>query len=206
MLVVIDYNVGNVRSVCNALRYLGSAAKLSRDPVDIENADGVILPGVAAFGYAARQLGKTADVIRQVAQTGKPLLGICVGCQLLFERSTEHGRHNGLGLIRGTVVPIPPGRTIPHMGWNRVELPQDVGLFTGLDSAEYFYFAHSYYIQVKDPAARVASTEYEGLFLPAVVYKGNIFGLQFHPEKSGPAGLKVLMNFEKFCRGRAPQC
>lgn len=200
MLVVIDYNVGNVKSVCNTLQHLGCTAKLSRDPADIEGADGVILPGVAAFGFAMSQLGTTTEVIKTVASNGKPLLGICVGYQLLFDCSTEHGRHDGLGLISGDVVPLPAGQRIPHMGWNEVALPQDMALFKGLKDREFFYFAHSYYANVTDPAARTAFTDY-GFALPAAVQKANIYGTQFHPEKSGPIGLNVLKNFEKIAAG-----
>ena len=200
MLVVIDYNVGNVKSVCNTLQHLGCTAKLSRDPADIEGADGVILPGVAAFGFAMSQLGTTAEVIKTVASNGKPLLGICVGYQLLFDCSTEHGRHDGLGLISGDVVPLPAGRRIPHMGWNEVALPEDMALFKGLKDREFFYFAHSYYANVTDPAARTVFTDY-GFVLPAAVQKANIYGTQFHPEKSGPIGLNVLKNFEKIAAG-----
>ncbi|MBN1817853.1 MAG: imidazole glycerol phosphate synthase subunit HisH, partial [Sedimentisphaerales bacterium] len=122
MIVIIDYSVGNVRSVRNALDFLGIADKLSADPADLRAADGVILPGVAAFGYAMSELGELAEVVREVAAAGKPLLGICVGHQLLFENSCELGEHEGLGLIRGQVEPIPRGGglTIPHMGWNAV--------------------------------------------------------------------------------------
>lgn len=201
MLVVVDYNVGNVKSVCNTLQHIGCAAKLSRDPADIENAAGIILPGVAAFGYAINALGHAAGVIKKAASAGIPLLGICVGYQLLFDQSAEHGWHKGLGLISGNVVPIPPDRTIPHMGWNKIDLPENMDLFARLKKTECFYFAHSYYADVTDPAAQIAFTDY-GLALPAAVQKANIYGVQFHPEKSGPAGLNVLKNFEKICSRR----
>ena len=196
MIVVIDYNVGNVRSVCNAFRHIGCEVKLSCAPDDIQNAAGLVLPGVAAFGYAVRALGATAGLINQAARGGKPLLGICVGYQMLFETSSEYGRHNGLGLIAGNVVPIPPGRIVPHMGWNLVRLPEDMDLFAGLGEQRRFYFAHSFYTKVTDRQARVASADY-GFDLPASVQKANIFGTQFHPEKSGPAGLAVLKNFTR---------
>jgi len=202
MIVVIDYNVGNVKSVRNALHYIGLREKLSADPVDIESADGIILPGVAAFGYAIRALGATAEVVKAVARAGKPILGICVGFQLLFERSCEMGDHEGLGLIGGEVKAIPPGRTIPHMGWNAVGT-QDIDLFAGMNREEHFYFAHSYYADVADPEARVAWTDYD-MEIAAGVQKNNVFGVQFHPEKSSTAGLQVLRNFEAICRrGRA---
>lgn len=196
MIVVIDYNVGNVRSVCNAFRHIGCEVKLSCAPDDIQSAAGLVLPGVAAFGYAVRALGATAKLINQAARGGKPLLGICVGYQMLFETSSEYGRHNGLGLIAGNVVPIPPGRIVPHMGWNLVKLPADMDLFAGLGEQRRFYFAHSFYTEVTDRQARVASADY-GFDLPASVQKANIFGTQFHPEKSGLVGLAVLKNFAR---------
>jgi glutamine amidotransferase len=201
MIVVIDYNVGNVRSVCNALQHIGCDAQLSRDPARIENAAGLVLPGVAAFGYAMEALGSAAGPVKQAVAAGKPILGICVGHQLLFDESCEYGRHQGLGLVKGTVVPIPPQQTVPHMGWNLVELPGDMDLFLGLGPAKHFYFAHSFQVQVQDPQAKIASTDY-GSPLTASIQKANIYGVQFHPEKSGPQGLQVLKNFQAICAKR----
>ena len=198
MIVVIDYNVGNVRSVCNALQHIGCDAQLSRDPAHIEKAAGLVLPGVAAFGYAMEALGSAAGPVQQAVLAGKPILGICVGHQLLFDESCEYGRHQGLGLVKGTVVPIPPQQTVPHMGWNLVELPKDMALFTGLGPAKHFYFAHSFQVRVQDPQAKIACTDY-GFPLTASIQKANIYGVQFHPEKSGPQGLQVLRNFHEIC-------
>ncbi len=198
MIVIIDYNIGNVHSVGNALKFLGCSAKLSSSAGEILSADGIILPGVAAFGYAKNQLGKLDKVIIDFAQTGKPVLGICVGHQLLFDKSFEQGEYEGLGLISGDVVPLPAGRVIPHMGWNKVSLPEDLEIFAGLGSEKHFYFAHSYYARITDGAAKLAFTDY-GFELPAAVQKRNIFGTQFHPEKSGPQGLQVLKNFARIC-------
>jgi len=199
MIVVIDYNVGNVRSVCNALHHIGCEAELSRDPARIEKAAGLVLPGVAAFGYAMDALGDAADPVRRAVAAGTPILGICVGHQLLFEESCEYGRHRGLGLVRGTVVPIPPEQTVPHMGWNLVELPEEMDLFAGLGPAKHFYFAHSFYVQVADEQVKIVHTDY-GFPLTASIQKANIYGVQFHPEKSGPQGLQVLRNFHEICR------
>jgi glutamine amidotransferase len=199
MIVVIDYNVGNVRSVCNAFGHIGCDVKLSCEPADIENALGLVLPGVAAFGYAVRALGSLAELIKRAALGRKPLLGICVGYQMLFDQSSEYGRHNGLGLIHGNVVSLPAGQRIPHMGWNMVKLPEDMGLFAGIGKEKHFYFAHSFYAEVTDSRARVAYTDY-GFDLSASVQKGNIYGAQFHPEKSGQVGLKVLQNFYDICK------
>jgi len=203
MIVVIDYNVGNVRSVCNAFRYIDCDVKLSCKPQTIEDAAGLVLPGVAAFGYAVSELGKIADLIKNVVSAGKPLLGICVGYQMLFEQSCEYGRHNGLGLVGGSVVAIPAERTIPHMGWNMVKLPEYMDLFAGLGKEKHFYFAHSFYPDITDSQAEIAYTDY-GFDLPASVQKANIYGVQFHPEKSGKVGLKVLKNFAEICeRGKS---
>ncbi len=204
MIVVIDYNVGNVKSVRNALDYLGIEDALSADSGLIEKADGIILPGVAAFGFAMQALGATAEAVRRIAHSGKPLLGICVGYQLLFDHSCELGEHNGLGMVEGQVVPIPNDQTVPHMGWNVVRPSEGMELFAGLRGEEHFYFAHSYHARVSDPAAMIAFTDY-GRPMAAAVQKGNIYGLQFHPEKSGPAGMQVLRNFEAICR-RASRC
>jgi len=199
MIVVIDYSVGNVKSVCNAFRHLGCHVALSRDPDTIHRASGLVLPGVAAFGYAIQALGSAADLVRQAAAAGKPLLGICVGFQMLFDESCEYGRHKGLGLIAGSVVALPAGLTIPHMGWNLVNLADNMDLFAGMERQAHFYFAHSYYADVKDAAAKIAYTEY-GREIPAAVQKANIYGVQFHPEKSGPRGLHILANFARIAQ------
>jgi glutamine amidotransferase len=221
MLVVIDYNVGNVKSVCNAFDHLGCPVELSCDRRKIEAASALVLPGVAAFGFAVNALGPLGSVIKGLALSGKPLLGICVGFQMLFDKSSEFGIHNGLGLVSGDVVPIPPGRVIPHMGWNKVIFPtcrgrlalgsnnkrgQDardttMALFDGLGGEKHFYFAHSFCANVTDKTAKVAYTDY-GFKLPASIQKGNIYGTQFHPEKSGQQGLQMLRNFAKIAAGR----
>jgi glutamine amidotransferase len=203
MIVVIDYDVGNVKSVCNAFHYIGCDVELSRDPGVIKRADGLVLPGVAAFGYAINALGDLAADIKQLAAEGRPLLGICVGYQMLFEHSCEYGFHTGLGLIAGDVVPLPNDKTVPHMGWNLVKFPPDMDLFEGLETEKHFYFAHSFYAAVADDHATVAHTEY-GFNLAASVQKANIYGTQFHPEKSGPSGLAVLRNFTNICK-RSPR-
>ena len=203
MIVVIDYNVGNVRSVCNALRYIGCEAALSKETETIESAAGIVLPGVAAFGYAISQLAELAEPIKKLALAGKPLLGICVGYQMLFDYSSEYSKHNGLGLIAGNVVPVPvgPQLSVPHMGWNQVKLPEDMDLFAGLGKEKNFYFAHSFYADVADRQAKVAYTDY-GFAMPAAVQKENIYGVQFHPEKSSKSGLQVLRNFVEICEIR----
>jgi glutamine amidotransferase len=161
----------------------------------------LVLPGVAAFGYAIRALDSLAEVVKKIALSGRPILGICVGYQMLFDQSCEYGQHKGLGLVHGNVVPIPSGQTVPHMGWNLVKLPEGMDLFDGLGKERYFYFAHSFYANVTDNKAKIAYTDY-GFDLPASVQKANIHGVQFHPEKSSKAGLKVLQNFYEICKKR----
>lgn len=205
MIVVIDYNIGNVRSVCNAFRHIGCDIQLSRGPDTVGRALGLVLPGVAAFGYAIEALGSAAELVRQAAAAGKPVLGICVGYQMLFEESSEYGPHQGLGLVKGKVVALPAGQVVPHMGWNRVELPGDMDLFSDLGESKHFYFAHSYYAQPGDERAKIAYTDY-GFALPAAIQKDNIYGVQFHPEKSGRQGLKLLRNFYDICGRKAAAC
>jgi glutamine amidotransferase len=201
MLIVIDYNVGNVRSVCNAFRHIGCDVELSCDRRKIEAASALVLPGVAAFGFAVNALGSLGSCIKDIALAGKPLLGICVGYQMLFDESREFGIHKGLGLVSGNVLPIPLGRVIPHMGWNKVGLPGDMPLFAGLGSEKHFYFAHSFYSNVTDSSAKIAYTDY-GFNLPAAIQKGNVYGTQFHPEKSSKQGLQVLRNFARIAEGK----
>ena len=201
MIAIVDYGVGNVRSVINALKYISCDVKVTRRADEIGKAEGVILPGVGTSGFAMEALGETAEVIRTAANDGKPLLGICLGFQLLFDESYEHGVHKCLGLISGKVIPIPEGRTIPHMGWNMVEFNNGMQIFEGLGEGKHFAFAHSYYADVTDSEAKVAYTNY-GIDMAAAVQKDNIFGCQFHPEKSGGDGLEVLRNFEKICKKR----
>jgi len=201
MIVVIDYNVGNVKSVCNAFRHIGCPAELSRDSAAIEKATGLVLPGVAAFGYAMEALGAAAEPVKQAVSAGKPILGICVGFQMLFEQSSEYGPHPGLGLVGGDVVALPTDQVVPHMGWNLVELPENMDLFAGLGPEKHFYFAHSYHARVSDEQATIAYAEY-GFQLTAAVQKANVYGVQFHPEKSGKQGLQVLQNFNAICAGR----
>jgi len=199
MLVIIDYGVGNVRSVTNAFRHIGADITVSCDLKVIQKAKGLILPGVGASGYAMQKVAPLAKLICQEARAGKPLLGICLGYQILFDESHEMGTYKCLGLIGGKVIPIPPGRTIPHMGWNFVEPAGGMRLFAGMEKGKHFAFANSFYAEVQDADAKVATTEYEGVTLTAAVEKGNIFGTQFHPEKSGNDGLNLLRNFVRIC-------
>ena len=198
MIAVIDYGAGNIFSVKNALDYLGCENKLTKSASDIKNADGIILPGVGAFPHAMKMLNESGlvDTIKTEAKK-KPFLGICLGMQLLFEKSYEFEECAGLGLIGGYVDKIPDeGLVIPHMGWNKLELNHECPLFEGLSENEYVYFVHSYKAFCSEENL-YAYCEY-GSKVPAVVSDGNtVFGAQFHPEKSGETGLKMLKNFVK---------
>lgn len=204
MIAIIDYGVGNLFSLQSSLRYLGEDVEVTSDPDKIRKADRIILPGVGAYEDAAAKLRSSgmAEIVMEQAKTGKPLMGICLGMQLLLEKSYEYGEHEGLGLIKGTVVPIegaaPKGYKIPHIGWNALQLKRDESgradkLFKYINDGDYVYFVHSYY--ATDCAASViADTEY-GATLTAAVANGNVYGCQFHPEKSGDVGMRILKAF-----------
>lgn len=210
MIGIIDYDAGNIKSVEKALHYLGEQTVVSRDPQVLLHADKVILPGVGSFGDAMNNLNKfgLVPVIRQIADQKTPFLGICLGLQLLFESSEETPGVEGLGLLKGKIVKIPPaeGLKIPHMGWNSLHLQNDGRLFQGIPEQTYVYFVHSYYLQAEDPQIVKATTEY-GVTIHASVEKDNIFACQFHPEKSSGVGLKILQNFinvtKEFCEKNA---
>ena len=198
MIAIIDYDAGNIKSVEKALLYLGQEVKITSAPSEILSADKVILPGVGAFGDAMEKLKERHldDVIRKVTEKGTPFLGICLGLQLLFERSDEAKGVEGLGILEGEICRIPAceGLKIPHMGWNSLRLEHNGRLFKNVDEQAYVYFVHSYYLKAKDENIVKASTEY-GVHIHASVEKGNIFACQFHPEKSSEVGLQILKNF-----------
>lgn len=198
MIAIIDYDAGNLRSVEKALLALGEKAVVSRDRETILGADKVILPGVGSFGDAMGRLVQygLVEVIHQVVEQGTPFLGICLGMQLMFLQSEESRDVRGLGLFPGRILRIPalPGVKIPHMGWNSLEIRPDSRLFRGIASGDYVYFVHSYYLKAEDEGIVAASTEYSA-HIHAAVEKGNVFGCQFHPEKSGETGLRILQNF-----------
>ena len=197
MIGIIDYGVGNLFSLCSSCKAIGEEAFVSGDASELAKADRLILPGVGAFEDAAKKLRDTgmAEFVRQQAAEGKPLLGICLGMQLLFEKSYEYGCHEGLGLLKGQVVPmegkLPPELKIPHMGWNALDVKGGT-LLDGL-TGQYVYFVHSFFAEnCADSLSAV--TEY-GIPITAAVEKGNIYGCQFHPEKSGNVGLSILRKF-----------
>ena len=198
MIAIIDYDAGNIRSVEKALILLGQDVKVTGDRDEILAADKVILPGVGAFGDAMATIRARGleDVIRQVVDQGTPFLGICLGLQLLFERSGEAPGVKGLGILKGEILKIPEqeGLKIPHMGWNSLHLEHDGRLFRGIGEGAYVYFVHSYYLKAEDREIVKASTEY-GVHIHASVEKDNVFACQFHPEKSSDVGLHILKNF-----------
>lgn len=198
MITIVDYQMGNLRSVQKAFERLGAHAQITSDWRLIERASALVLPGVGAFGDAIREL-KCRDLIeplRQFVHSGKPFLGICLGLQLLFEVSYEGGQHQGLGLLAGEVVrfPVQGDLKVPHMGWNQVRILRPNPLLAGIPDGAYFYFVHSYYARPKDESVVCLQTDYGGPFC-AMVHKANVYATQFHPEKSQSMGLKMLSNF-----------
>ncbi len=200
MIAIIDYGVGNLFSLKSSLAAIGADAFVSRDPAEIEKADKIILPGVGAFGDAAKKLKDCgmADVLIKEAAKGKPIMGICLGMQLLFDKSYEYGEHEGLGLIHGEIRPIaekiPKGLKIPHIGWNALKFTEKPSkLFRYIKDGDFVYFVHSF-AGVNCTESIIAESEY-GAPLCAAVEAGNVCGCQFHPEKSGDVGLAILRGF-----------
>ena len=198
-IAIIDYGMGNLRSVQKAIEKVGSEAIITSDAQQIAAASKVILPGVGAFRDAIKALHQQDLVgpIKEATQSGKPFLGICLGLQLLFERSFEYGDYEGLGVIPGVVrkFDVPQDLKVPHMGWNQLIATQsEHPLLSGLESTAWFYFVHSYYVDPADSSWSAAETDYGGRFV-SMVAKGNVYATQFHPEKSQAAGLQLLKNF-----------
>lgn len=198
MIAIIDYDAGNIKSVSKAAESLGEDVVITRDRKEILSADHVILPGVGAFGDAMDKLNNYGliPVIHEVVDRGIPFLGICLGLQLLFDTSEESPGVKGLGLLPGEVVRFGSehGLKIPQIGWNAITLPRESRLFKGIDSGEFVYFVHSYYLKAADESVVAATAEYGDVF-HAAVEKDNIYACQFHPEKSSSVGLKILENF-----------
>ena len=198
MISVIDYGAGNIQSVIKAFHHIGCEVQVTADREVIKASDAAILPGVGAFGDSMNCL-KNAGLVQPVLdfiESGKPFLGICLGLQLLFEGSEESPGVRGLGVLEGKILRIPADRglKVPHIGWNSLELRSQSGLFAGLEEDPYVYFVHSYYLHADDPSV-VSSTTESGVRIDASIQRGNLFATQFHPEKSGRTGLKMLQNF-----------
>ncbi|MEO3947707.1 imidazole glycerol phosphate synthase subunit HisH [Gorillibacterium sp. CAU 1737] len=199
MIAIVDYGMGNLHSVSKAIERLGAEAFVTADEREILSASGAILPGVGAFGDAMAELtaSRLDEVVRRYAASGKPLLGICLGMQLLFAESEEHGAHAGLGLLPGKVIRFEGSYKVPHMGWNKLNFLQPSPLTAGVEEG-HVYFVHSYHALPEQPSDLLAVTDY---YQPvtAIVGRDNVYGMQFHPEKSGAVGLQLLGNFVRMC-------
>lgn len=204
MIGIVDYGRGNLRSVEKGLAKAGHGARILSGPEELQGIQGLILPGVGAFAdaMAALRQGGWVEPLVEFARSGKPFLGICLGMQVLFEIGEEHGEHRGLGILPGRVVKFPPGHKIPHMGWNTVHWDKADPLTRGIAQESWFYFVHSFYALSGDEGVVLGASEY-GVRFPAVVGQDNVWGTQFHPEKSGTWGLKLLENFGRLVQEHA---
>lgn len=200
MIVVVDYGMGNLRSVQKGFEKVGAPAIISRDPEEIKRADRLVLPGVGAFPECMRNLSRLGLVppILEFIQSGRPFLGICLGLQLLFDESEEFGLHEGFKVVPGRVKAFDRnmGLKIPHMGWNQVYYRKETPIFRGIENGSFFYFVHSYYVDPESESDIAAETDY-GIKFTCAIARGNTFAVQFHPEKSQENGLKILTNFSK---------
>jgi glutamine amidotransferase len=198
MIAIIDYGMGNLRSVQKAFERAGHAVTITDDAAVLADATKVVLPGVGAFrdAIAALRSRQLVEPIRAAIAAGKPFLGICLGLQLLFDRSFEDGQYEGLGVVPGEVVrfEVPVEFKVPHMGWNQVRFRERAPIFAGIEEGAYFYFVHSYFVVPRDPSVIATETDYPQPFCSSI-WRGNLFATQFHPEKSQEAGLRVLKNF-----------
>ncbi|MCR4614563.1 MAG: imidazole glycerol phosphate synthase subunit HisH [Clostridiales bacterium] len=205
MIAITDYGAGNLQSVYKAFKYINADVVITSDADVISSADGVVLPGVGSFGDAMDSMLKSglADSVKGSALSGKPFLGICLGLQLLFDSSEESPEAKGFGILEGSITKIPAnGLKVPHMGWNSLDYIADgCPLFNGVNPGEYVYFVHSYYLNAAVENEVAAKTHY-GVEIDAAVWRNNLFAVQFHPEKSGNTGLKMLRNFASLCGGR----
>ncbi|MBR6693634.1 MAG: imidazole glycerol phosphate synthase subunit HisH [Clostridia bacterium] len=201
MIAIVDYGVGNLFSLKSSFAAIGAEVTVTSSAEVIRSADRIILPGVGAFGDAAKKLEASGlgEVLKEEAKKGKPLMGICLGMQLLFEQSFEYGCHKGLGLIKGSIKPISEvigeGLKVPHIGWNSLRFRKDSPIFKHIKNGDHVYFVHSFYAADCDDSV-IADTEY-GAYLTAAAQEGNVFGCQFHPEKSGEVGLSILRAFSE---------
>ena len=199
MIAIIDYGAGNIQSVVKALNFIGADTSVTHDASELMKADAAILPGVGAFGDAMKTLRERGleEPIKAFIESGKPFLGICLGLQILFESSEESPGVDGLGILKGKILKIPAaeGIKIPHIGWNSLNISNDAGLFAGIENNAYVYFVHSYYLKSEENIV-TSITEY-GVDIHASIQRKNLYACQFHPEKSGEIGIKMLENFVK---------
>jgi len=199
MITVVDYGVGNLHSVAKALEKVGAKPKVTSDWRDVEKSDGVVLPGVGAFKDSMDAMNRSdlAKAVTAFISSGKPFLGVCLGLQMLFSESEEFGISKGLGVFKGRVVKFPQGQKVPHLGWNQIQIKKDGNpLLKGLKDGEYLYFVHSFYVVPENQSVVAAQCSY-GVDFTCMVWEKNVFGTQFHPEKSQTAGLKIYENFKK---------
>ena len=202
MIAIVDYGMGNLKSVEKGFLKVSCEAEVTSNPSVIERAEGIVLPGVGAFRDCISRLKELGlvDVIYSSIEKGKPYMGICLGLQLLFTESEEFGRYEGLDIVKGRVKRFPElGLKIPHMGWNRVHLKRRPPVFDGVPDGSYFYFVHSYYVEPENVSVVAATTEY-GIEFTSMIWQDNIIAMQFHPEKSQTLGLRVLAGFGKLCK------
>lgn len=199
MIAVIDYGAGNLRSIVNGLRKVGAEAEVVAEPDGLRNADAVVLPGVGSFGEAMVKLSEFKPAVKEFVDSGRPFLGLCLGIQVIFDSSEESPGAEGLGLFRGTCMRFTGDMKIPHMGWNTIKKVSYSPLLEGIGQGEQFYFVHSYYAVPEKESIVSAKTEY-GVEFPSVITRDNIHATQFHPEKSGDQGLKVLENYVKLVK------
>lgn len=203
MIGIIDYGMGNLKSICNALESINEEYLISAYKYDLRKCSGLILPGVGSFKEGMFNLRKDGlySVVKEVKRTGKPLLGICLGMQLLFEKGYEGEETKGIGLLKGKVIKMNEEEfRVPNIGWNSLNINKDDELVKGLKEESHMYYVHSYYADEYDKEDLVASSDYYGLNIPGIVRRDNIIGVQFHPEKSGEEGIKLLKNFCKMCK------
>jgi len=198
-MAIVNYGVGNLRSIRKGLEKSGAQVQITHNPMELCNADAIVLPGVGAFAPAVKNMAPIADVVAEAMENGKPILGVCLGLQLLFTQSSEGGSINGLDFISGEVIKLPESVKTPQMGWNTIDFAQSHPLLDGIKDHSYVYFVHSYYPQPTDPDLIITTTEY-GVKFASMVAKKNLFATQFHPEKSSKTGLIMLKNFVRIVK------
>ncbi|HWQ20319.1 MAG TPA: imidazole glycerol phosphate synthase subunit HisH [Methanotrichaceae archaeon] len=199
MIAIVDYGMGNLFSIYNAMARVSGSPEIVREPEGLKDASAIVVPGVGAFGMCMERLSRFGPSLSEALSSGTPILGICIGMQALFERSEESPGARGLGWIEGEVVRLPDGVMIPQMGWNNLSIKKEIEILDGIKDGDLFYFVHSYYCVPKDSSVVCATTEH-GAEIAAAVAKGSLFATQFHPEKSGAKGLKILENFVRLTR------